>query len=323
MWAYTLTAPRHFERVDVPEPVESALKDRQVIIRMLAGAVCGSDLAPFKGHHVEHAQFAGDYAPNYTGYPMHEVVGEVVASRSPELSTGTRVVGWAGHHDALAEYVVTSDDVVTVDDSGLDPTISILIQTLACVSYAVDRLGDVEGHHTAVLGQGPIGTLFSHLLKVRGAAKVTAVDVVDRADVAAAFDVDEFVHGSSDRWARRIADPDRPSVVVDAIGHQAFTLNDAVTAIAKDGRLYYFGLPEVPQVAFDLHTFFRKQLTMFAGVTQSRRRYLDVARDHLRSHPFLAERYVTHVYDIDDVDQAFEAACSPTRGRIKISIRMA
>lgn len=35
----------------------------------------------------------------------------------------------------------------------------------ACVLYAVEQLGDVSGRTVEVIGQGPIGLLFSHVLK--------------------------------------------------------------------------------------------------------------------------------------------------------------
>ena len=323
MWAYQLTAPRHFERVEVTAPEEKDLKDGQVLLRSLAGAVCGSDLGAFMGHHVPRPQFQGTYAPNFPGFPMHETLGEVVASRSPLFTAGMRVVGWAANNDAISEYLITGDDVVATYDTDLEPTTAILIQTLACVIYAVDQIGDVEGHHAAVLGQGPIGVLFSHVLKSRGAAKVTGIDLVDRSDVAGYFGVDDSIQGATERWASHVADADRPTVLVEAIGHQAFTIGDALNGIAIGGRLYYFGVPDVPPVSFDLHTFLRKQLTMMSGVTLSRRQYLEIAREYLKSHPVLTEQYVTHVFDVPDVEQAFQAACAPARGQLKVAVRMA
>lgn len=323
MWAYTLTEPRKFSRVEVSQPGEGDLKEGQVLLRTLAGGVCGSDLGFFAGHPSTRHQDRSLHAANPPGYPMHEVVGEVLASRNPLFARGARVVGWAQYDNAVSEIIVTDGDQVALIDEDLEPAKAVLIQTLACVIYAVDQIGDVEGQSVAVLGQGPIGMLFSHVLKSRGASHVTGVDLVDRSDFSVDFGVDEAIRGSVERWASHLVDADRPSVVVEAIGHQAFTIGDAIEAAAPGGRLYYFGIPETRPVAFDLYQFLRKSLTLKAGTTLSRRHSLEVARDHLKANSFLADRYVTNFFDVEDVQQAYETAIVPAQGRLKVAVRMA
>jgi L-iditol 2-dehydrogenase len=323
VWAYNLTAPRHFERVDIPAPEPSDLKEGQILIRTLAGAVCGSDLAFFAGHPSGMAQDKGPYVANFPGYPMHEVVGEVVSSRNPLFAEGTRVVGWAQYDNGLSEFLITHGERVAQVDDEWEPSVAVLIQTLCCVMYAADQIGDVSGRSVAVLGQGPIGMLFSHVLKSRGVSHVTGIDLVDRRDLAPAFGVDEVVHGAVSRWVAQLADDARPDIVVEAIGHQTLTIGDAIEAVAPNGLIYYFGIPEVQPVSFDLHRFLRKSLTLKAGTTQSRHHYLEIAREHFKSNPQLAESYVTHTFDVSDAQRAYETAIVPSAGRLKVAVRMA
>lgn len=323
MWAYNLTAPRHFEKVDLPAPDPGDLREGQLVIRTLAGAVCGSDLAFFAGHPSDMPQDKGPYVANFPGFPMHEVVGEVLSSRSPLFTAGMRVVGWAEYDNGLSEFLITRDDRVAQVDEDLEPSVTVLIQTLCCVIYAVDQIGDVAGRSVAILGQGPIGMLFAHVLKSRGARHVTGVDLVDRRDLAPAFGVDEVVHGSSSRWAAQLTGGARPELVIEAIGHQALTIGDAIEAVAPGGRIYYFGIPEARPVSFDLYRFLRKSLTLSAGTTKSRRQYLEIAREHLKSNPLLAGPYVTHTFDVADAQRAYETAIVPAPGRLKVTVRMA
>ncbi|WP_344595930.1 alcohol dehydrogenase catalytic domain-containing protein [Actinomadura vinacea] len=318
-----LVAPGRFEKVDVSAPAAGDLRDGQVLLRTLAGGICGSDLPRFRGFRTPLADGeVGPYAAKIPGYPMHEVVGEVVASRCDSLSPGALVVGWANSFNAIAEYVVTDGDGLLRYDAALEPTVAILLQPLACVLYAVDQLGPLDGAGVAVLGQGPFGVLFSHVIKQRGARRVTGVDLVDRGDVAGFFAVDEAVHGATERWAAQLADDRRPNVIVEAIGHQHETLGDAIDAVAPSGLVYYFGIPEARPYALDLWKFLRKQLTMRAGATQSRRRYLRLAGEYLAEHPVLADRYVTHTFDVADIQAAFEAANVPAEGRLKVAVSM-
>jgi L-iditol 2-dehydrogenase len=101
---------------------------------------------------------------------MHEVCGVVVQARDERLNLGDRMVGWATSQRGLAEYVVTAADSVHRYRFTWTPAHAIALQPLACVLSAVEQFGDVSGAHCAVLGQGPIGALFSHVLKSRGLA---------------------------------------------------------------------------------------------------------------------------------------------------------
>ena len=323
MWAQTLRGPFRFEQVEVAAPDPAALPPGHVLLAPRAGAICGSDLPNFRGGVWPHpAAEDGWGATRAPGFPMHEVVGEVVASEHPGHSPGDLVVGWASMFDALAELVVTDGEGLAPYDTSLRATTAVMLQPLACVLYAVEQLGDVSGQSAAVIGQGPIGLLFSSVLKARGAARVTGVDPVDRTDVASVFDVDEVVTARAERWAAGLSDADRPSVVVEAVGHQISTLQPALDAAAHGGQVFYFGVPDDPVYPFDMMTFLRKNLTLRSGVALERRRVLTDAGSFLAAHPELRERYVTSVHPADDVEAAFGAAIAPRPGQLKIAIDM-
>jgi L-iditol 2-dehydrogenase len=321
MWAAQLVAPSTFADVRVAAPTEQALTPGQVLLRVRAGAICGSDMPLFKGA-VQRSGGLGNHpdgAPPRPGSPMHEVVGEVLASRHPDIAVGTTAVGWALGQDAIAELVVTEGDSLVPDDGSLPPAGAVVVQPLACVIYAVQRLGDVAGQRVAVLGQGPIGVLFSHVLKSMGrAAHVVGVDRVDRSAESSVFGVDEVVQASCDRWAESLAPNDRPQIVIESIGHQVGTLGTAIDAVANGGQVYYFGVPDDMVYPVPIHAFFRKDLTLRAGTTKDRQRVLRVAQQYLRDHPSILDAYVTHRLPIERVQAAFELAAAPRAGQLKV-----
>ncbi|MDQ4214967.1 zinc-dependent alcohol dehydrogenase [Microbacterium sp. ASV81] len=312
-----LVAPQRFEPCDAPEPDPSALQPGEVLLRTLAGGICGSDLQFFRGVRQLDAD-APSHLPAAVGFPGHEIVGVVVASAQEGVHVGETVVGWATAYDAIAEYVITRGDGLTAYSPDLPAEVAVMLQPLACVLAAVDRLGDVAGRTAAVMGQGPIGVLFGHVLKSAGAAHVTGVDRVDRRDVAALFGVDEMVWASADRWARMLPDDRRPEIVVEAIGHQTATLNDAVEAVAHGGQIYYFGIPDERIYPFDLDRFLAKDLTLRSGLTRDRRHWLAAAGEYLAAHPALAAAYVTDVVGPDDITEAYTRAITPKPGQLKI-----
>ncbi|BBX09319.1 zinc-binding dehydrogenase [Mycolicibacterium aichiense] len=320
MWCYRLVAPYTFERVTVLDPSHDRLRDGQVLLKFLAAGICGSDIPGFKGVQGRLPGDTGALAAELAGFPVHEIVGEVLASNHPEHQPGDRVVGWASGFDGLMEFVISDGNGLAPYDPSLSPAHAVGLQPLACILYALEQLPRLDGKRVAVIGQGSIGLLFSFAAKSAGAAHVIGVDPIYRDDVGATFGVDTVVRSTSDRWVAHLAPHDKPDIVIEAVGHQVATLNNAVEAAGFGGTVFYFGVPDDDSYPISMRTMLRNNLTLKSGVTLDRRRVLDAADAFARKHPDLLGNYVTHTFDVADVQEAFEFACRPTPGRVKISI---
>jgi L-iditol 2-dehydrogenase len=316
MWAMKLAAPFRMVRTTAARPATSAVPEGQVMLRLTAGGICGTDLAFYRGT----PNTWSDDPQSPPGFPMHEVAGEVVASRCDHIDVGDQVVGWATSMAGFTEYVVTDGASVHAYSQGLHPTQAIMLQPLACVLSAVEHLGDLRGAHCAVLGQGPIGVLFSHVLKNAGAGRVTGVDRIGRSASPGDYGVDDSVLDSAAGWAATLKEHDRPSVVVEAIGHQVGTLGDAVDAVAMNGRVLYFGIPDDTVYPLNMVQVVRKGLTLCSCTTTERTRVLAAADEYLAEHPYLVGLYISHILGLDDADKAFGMACAPAPGLMKVVI---
>lgn len=315
MWALRQPGPGRFERIEVATPTEADLDEGDVLVRTGAGAICGSDLPKYRGVvDIDHMQ------TGQPGAPLHELVGEVVASRSVRLPVGCRVVGRARYFNGLAEYFVNPADEMVQVKGDLDDVHATIIQPVGTVLSALDRVPDVRGARVAVIGLGPLGLLFTHILKAMGAGTVIGVDRVDRSDVAGTYGIDELVTGNAMPWARADrADDKRPSLVVDAVGHHQEIIADAVDVLAPHGNLLVFGLPEDHYV-IPMRPFFRKQLTMRAGTTTDWPRFLAAGEAYLDAHPELRDSYITDVYPMSRAEEAFERYGRPAEGRLKVAL---
>lgn len=320
MWSYRLVAPYTFQAGEIPEPAPESLYDGQVLLNFLAAGICGSDLPGFKGVQGKLPGDTGTCAAEIDGFPIHEIVGEVIVSRHPEHRPGDRVVGWATGFDGLQQQVVSDGNSLAPYDRQLDPQLAVGLQPLACVLYALEQLGDITGRRVAVIGQGSIGLLFCYAAKVLGAGRVTGIDPVDRAEIAAKFGADSFVRSTSDRWSQRLEWADKPDIVIEAVGHQVATLQDAVEAAGFGGTIFYFGVPDDDSYPISMRTMLRNNLTLKSGVTMDRLRVLNRANDFACEHPDLLPSYITHTFAVADVQAAFELACRPVPERIKIAI---
>jgi L-iditol 2-dehydrogenase len=320
VWCYRLVAPYEFERIEVPEHSPESLTDGQVLLRFLAAGICGSDLPGFRGTQGKLPGDTGASAAGMNGFPVHEIVGEVLASRHPDHRQGDRVVGWASGFDGLMARVIADGNGLAPYDPSLTPELAIGLQPLACVLYAIEQLPNLAGRRVAVIGQGSIGLLFSYAAKAAGAAHVTGVDPVDREAIGPTFGVDTVVRATSDRWIRQLAPEHKADVVIEAVGHQVATLGHAIEAAAFGGTIFYFGVTDDDTYPISIRTMLRNNLTLKSGVTLERRRVLEKADAFAREHPDLLPMYLTHTFGVDDVQSAFEVACRPTRGRVKIAI---
>jgi L-iditol 2-dehydrogenase len=320
VWSYRLVAPYTFERTDIAERTPESLADRQVLVRFIAAGVCGSDLPGFRGAKGRLAGDVGPSAAEMDGFPIHEIVGDVVASRHPNHRIGDRVVGWASGFDGMMEYVAADGDGLAPFDPALSAAHAVALQPLACVLYAIEQLPALDDLHVAVIGQGSIGLLFSYVAKAFGAARVIGVDPIDREAVATKFGVDTVVRATSDRWVSHLQPHDKADVVIEAVGHQVATLGHAIEATKFGGTVFYFGVADDDCYPISMRTMLRNNLTLKSGVTSDRNRVLRAADTFARDHPDLLPAYVTHTFGVDEVQAAFELACRPTPERIKIAI---
>lgn len=321
MWAHQLTAPRTFRLVQVARPGSDDLGPGEVLLRVLAGAICGSDLPVFHGLRTLK-QRDDPWADNVPGSPMHEVVGEVLASRHEDHEVGDSVVGWASGLNGLAEFAVSHGEGLAPYDPRLAPEHAVMLQPLACVLYAVDQIPGIAGARVAVLGQGPMGLLFNHTLRSAGARSIVGVDRLDRIDLGRRMGADRVEHLHTSRWLAALDDAERPDVVVEAIGHNASTLDHALEAAAPRARIFYFGIADDVYYPLNMQRLLRKNLTLISGVTLQRRQMLERADAYLAAHPDLVPQFVTHTFASDDVCRAFELASAPTSDTAKITVRM-
>lgn len=316
MWAYRLEAPRRVERVEVPDGVDR-LADGEVRLRLRIAGICGSDMPRFTGR-------VGQHQPHFDhgDAPVHEVVGTVVETRSALYGTGDRVVGTLGPSAGLAEYVTIADSRIVAVPPDLDDLEAIVVQPLSTVLRAVTRqLPPVSGRSVAVLGAGPCGLAFCHVLRTHGAARLVAVDPVERTEVAVAFGADEFAATTAAAWRAGLAHPARPDLVVEAVGHQQATIADALRAVADRGFVYGFGAPDDTDYVVPYLEIYLRDLTLASGRTIDHwPEVLDEGVRYLRAHRSDFAQYVSHVVAPQDAQRAYDLYAHPRAGRLKVVI---
>jgi L-iditol 2-dehydrogenase len=268
--------------------------DDEVLLKVEACAVCGSDARTFRfgasnitapvviGHEVagtlaEVGRAVTDYARD-----QHVAVAPAIpcgdcrfCRRGAEtMCDRLRSIGYE-FDGGFAEYMAVPASAVRAGcvnavPGGLSSTEAALAEPLACVINGQELLDVGPEDDVVVLGAGPVGCLHASLAKVRGARKVLMADLrSERLELARPFGADVFVDASREDVRQRVLDETAghgASVVVVAAPSRA-AQEQAVTLAAKRGRIDFFGgLPRSdPYISLDANLVHYRELAIMGA----------------------------------------------------------
>jgi len=255
--------PLRVEQVPVPSAGRG-----QVLVRVLACGLCGSDVHFLEGR-VPLARVPITLGHEPAG--VVEAVGDGVEGVEPgqrvivrpgtgcgrcaacgagrdHLCERTRVLGM--HIDGgMAEYIaVDAAAVVAVPDEVPLEQAAIISDAVATPYHAlVDRGALRAGETVAVFGAGGLGEHAIRIARLCGASTIIAVDVRRAAlDAAVEAGADAVIDGGSERAARRIREmTGGVDLAIECIG-RAETIAEAVKSLRRGGRAVVVGMGAEP-----------------------------------------------------------------------------
>ncbi len=240
MRAILFTGPRKIELVDdapKPEPQEG-----EVLVRCSHIALCGTNMGPylFDGRW-------GEPMPRPPGWLGHENVGTIVESRAEGWEPGTLVLAHPEDYNGFADFIRSKPaGLARLPDHPPDVGALVVAQPLATVLRALVRTGPVIKQRCAVVGQGPMGLIFTHLLGRMGASQIIGIDPVGwRLRWSRRFGATHVIDAASENVVERVkelTDGEMIDFCVEAVG-QPDALHTAALLPRRQGRLYVFGVP--------------------------------------------------------------------------------
>src|SRR5512137_172892 len=114
MKALQVVQPRTFRLVEVPIPDLETVGPDHILVQPEWVSLCGSDIPFFTGSK-RHKTY-----PLPAGAPIHECVGTVVESTSPQFQPADRVIAIPEGDQGLAEFFVARVDKAVKLPSALD-----------------------------------------------------------------------------------------------------------------------------------------------------------------------------------------------------------
>jgi 2-desacetyl-2-hydroxyethyl bacteriochlorophyllide A dehydrogenase len=315
--AIVFSGPGRLSLEEVPDPAPGP---RDVVVRVEAVGICGTDI------HVLDGEFAPTVFPIIPGHETSGVV-EAVGDEVTELAPGDHVsvdptltcgecsfcsvgrgnlcenwngAGVARTNGSTAELMVMPVRNVHRLHDEVDLALAAMIEPLSCAIRGYDLLPRRMGEHYLIYGAGTMGLMMAQLAPRAGAASVTVVDRNPaRLDVAAEIDVTR-VALSADELQR----PGGWEVVIDCTGVVP-AIEDALSRVRRGGTFQQFGVaPTDAKASFSPFRVYNDELNITGSMavlnTYGR------AVELFTAGAIRAERMVSHAFTLDDYGQALE-----------------
>lgn len=325
-------------RVSIVEMSTPTPGPQDVLIRVEAAGICGTDLS----------LYAGEHDPRYPLVPGHEFSGVVVEVGKDVigLAPGDRVSvdpnlycdrchychrDLQNHCEAweaigvtraggFAEYVVAPQQSVYSIGS-LSFAEGAFIEPLACVVYGQERAGIRLGDSVLIFGAGPIGLLHLQLAKRAGAARTVVVDLKpERLRIAEQMGADAAIASGGKQplaTALKEISPYGFDLVIDATGVPA-VVEEALAYAAKGGKLLVFGVcPNESEIRVNPYEIFRRDLQIMG--TFALRKSFAAARDLLEAGALDVKPLIGATVNLEDFPAALELIRS---GRAPMKIQV-
>jgi len=343
MKAAVVEGPGSMTIMDVPIPL---VKEETVLIKVLACAVCGSDIRILD---------TGNDRVKYPAIIGHEIAGEVVeiGRGIDNFKVGDRVsVGadvpcgrcsWCqngmgnccdknyamgyqfqgGYSEyCLLEPMVMRYGPLCIIPEGLEPEEAALAEPLACCINGLERAFFTPGKSVLVIGAGPIGILLTGLARIFGASVTMLCDInPERLAMAGSFKADYMVDLVADDLTKR---------VMDVTGGKGFDLvftaclspvaqEQAVNVVAKRGFVNLFGgLPKGTRDIMINSNFIHYREAYITGSHGSTPRQHAMAVNLLASGRIDASGLITHRFPLDEIHRAFDVVRKQTGLKIMV-----
>jgi threonine dehydrogenase-like Zn-dependent dehydrogenase len=262
MKALVYTAPHQVEKQSHPDPMPKA---DEVVVRVRAAGVCGSDLLGFLGKSKKRVP------PLILG---HEIGGEVAATGSavkdlqkgqrvaimPLITCGVCVPCRRGRNSlcerrillgmnvagGFAEYTVAPRQCIYPVPEKMDFLSASMVECLATPANLFDNHVRWPIESAAIFGAGTQGLLALEMAKVRGATRIFVVDLHDARLAAAERLGARPIHAKKNDAVAAILEATGGQgcdVVVDAAGYTP-TRQQGLKVVARGGILALVGLSD-------------------------------------------------------------------------------
>ncbi len=285
------------EKMDVEERERPVPREDELLVRIEAVGICGSEIEGYLGHNslrrpplIMGHEFCG--VVEQAGQPGNEEwVGKRIVA-NPLLYCGTcdrcrkgltqlcesrKIVG-IHRPGAFAEWVAVPISAVTEVPRTMSPFRAALAEPLACSLRATRRA--MQRHafaNVVVFGAGGIGLLCAKTAHLLGASKVLVVDTNrERLTMCSSIGIEETANAREDdleQTVKRVFGSKGADVIIDAAGFQP-TREAAIRLVNPGGTFMNIGLG-IDDTVLTMNFVIRSEIEILGSFCYSRQDFQD------------------------------------------------
>ncbi len=342
MKALTLTAYNQFDFQDAPDP---ELNDNEVLIRVKACGICGSDIHGMDGSSgrrippiIMGHEAAGEITEigsavsgwnigNRVTFDSTIYCGECDSCRSGQINLcpDRNVLGVScddyRRHGAFAEYVKVPQHILCAIPDAVSYEHAAFAEPVSIALHGVNRVPLKKGDSAVVIGAGLIGLLVVQALKAKGAETVVAVDVDEkRLALALELGADAALKSGGDVPAQIreiVGNPDGADVAMEVVGFGP-TIQLAIDSVRKGGSIGCVGNLKA-EVPFPLQAVVTRELSVF-GSCASAGEYADAVAA-VASGAIQVEPLISATADLAEGAEWFKRLHKNEEGLMKVILK--
>jgi L-iditol 2-dehydrogenase len=344
MRALQLVASRRVELVEVPAP--SRLAEDDILLRIQAVGICGTDLHYYRGETTGNADFPLPFIMGHEFAGVVEATGARVSALAPgdrvvvdpAVSCGVcefclgghphvcprcRFVGSPGVAGALQELLVHPARLAFKLGARITSAQAATLEPLGVALHAADLAGLRIADRVAVLGCGPIGLFLVQLARLAGARDVYATDrlayrleLAKRCGATIVLDVarEDPVGGILDVTGGRGVD-----VAFEVAG--ATETPDQAAAVTRPlGTVVIVGICADDRMSFTAAPSRRKGLTI--KISRRMKHVYERVLALMDRQMIAVDGLISHVVPPEEGPAAFEMLASYRDGAVKVVVAM-
>jgi len=281
--AAVLEAPRRFNIIDRPTPVASA---GEAVVRIASTAVCHTDLSIFTGDHPgvhypvvlghESTGIVESLGDGVTGIKagQHVIINPIIScGHCDSCKRGEqqlcRNAGLFGREvdGSMCEFVHLPTRYLHALPDSMSLADATLIETLATVRHAQNRLGIKRGESVVVLGQGTTGLLHTRLAVIAGATVIAISRTQWKLDMATRMGAQHALEISAEKAVDevlRLTGGFGADIVIDTAGGAA-TLMASIDMLRPGGRLAPYAVSHECCAQFTTFPLYFKELSIIGS----------------------------------------------------------
>jgi L-iditol 2-dehydrogenase len=271
----------HLEVRELPTP---SVSDGEVLLRVAACGICGSELETFKkrsprrspplvmGHEFCGTVMEGEGAGALTG---HRVISNSIVTcgtcaaclRGNSHLCERRMVFGMHRPGGFAEFVNVPVSCLIPWPEHLPAQAACLAEPLANGVHVVNRVRHHQPRIAVVIGAGPIGLMCQQTLQVMLGVKVIVSDIAaERLETARRLGAHAVAHAGSGELEPRAAEAsggEGVDLVVDAVGSTS-TKRQSINLVRPGGAVVWIGLHE-DTIEFDSYAITLAEKTVYGS----------------------------------------------------------